>query len=126
MKLEIDYFYKKIYLIILDKNKKLIEKSCFWNFRTLKEKLDKKIKYLAFIEAEKKYEYNKKYFRYTKIDFYKIKNFSTFLSLIETGDIKISFNAGVYKKGNKYGQTYDHGTNFEIKKENITKLYDHI
>ena len=41
MKLEIDYFYKKIYLIILDKNKKLIEKSCFWNFRTLKEKKNK-------------------------------------------------------------------------------------
>ena len=74
----------------------------------------------------KKYENNKTYFRYTKINFYKIKNFSTFLSLIETGDIKISFNVGVYKKGNKYGQTYDHGTNFEIKKENITKLYDHI
>ena len=126
MKLEIDYFSKKIYLVIFDKKKKTLEKSCFWNFTTLKEKLDNKIKYLAFIEAEKKYVYNKTYFRYTKIDFYKLKDFSTFLSLIETGDIKISFNIGIYKKGNKYGQTYNHGTNFEIRKDKISKLYNHI
>ena len=78
MKLEIDYFYKKIYLIILDKNKKLIEKSCFWNFRTLKEKLDKKIKYLAFIEAEKNTNITKHILDIQRLTFIKLKTLAHF------------------------------------------------
>ena len=81
------------------------------------------MKYLAFIEAEKKKKNSTTYFRYTNITFYKIKDFSTFLSLIEKGEIKIVFNIGIYRNGKKCGQTYDHGTNFEIKKENISMLY---
>ena len=123
MKLEIDYFYQKVYLVILDNHYNLIEKNCFWNFKTLQEKLDAKMKYLAFIEAEKKKKNSTTYFRYTNITFYKIKDFSTFLSLIEKGEIKIVFNIGIYRNGKKCGQTYDHGTNFEIKKENISMLY---
>lgn len=78
MKLEIDYYYKKIYLIILDKNKKLIEKSCFWNFRTLKEKLDKKIKYLAFIEAEKNTNITKHILDIQRLTFIKLKTLAHF------------------------------------------------
>ena len=126
MKLEINYFYQKIYLVILNQHYQLIEKCCFWSFKTLKEKLDAKIKYLAFIETEKKKEKNIVYFRYTNINFYKIKDFSTFLSLIEKGEIKIAFNIGIYRNGKKIGQTYDHGTNFEIRKENISMLYQHL
>ena len=123
MKLEIDYLYKKIYLVVFDCYHKLIEKVGFWSFNTLNKKIEVKIKYLALIEAEKKKINNKEYFRYQNIKIYQLKNFNTFLSLIEKGIIKIVFNVGIYKSGKKFGQTYDHGTNFEINIKNISKLY---
>ena len=123
MKLEINYFEKKIYLVVFNQYYKLIEKIGFWNFDTLNKKIELKIKYLALIDAEKKRINNKEFFRYQNIQFFQLKKFDTFLSLIEKGIIKITFNIGIYKNGKKYGQTYDHGTNFEINIKNIQRLY---
>ncbi len=126
MKIEINYTNKTIVLKIFNTALELIDEDCFWNFTTLKEKLDKKMKYLAYIIAEKKYTTNKVYFYYKNIAFYKIKKFEDFLSLISNGTIKICFKVGIYKKGQKLGKTYDHGTGFEINKEEILKLYKKI
>lgn len=124
MKLEINYKHEKIYLKVYDLKFNLIDKDCFWDFSTIKQKLEQKIKILAYITAEKKFEHNQVFFKYKKIEFYKIKSFEEFLKLFSYGTIKICFKVGIYKKGKKFGKTYDHGTGFEIEKENILKLYE--
>lgn len=123
MKIEIDYINEKFILKVFNNKLQLLDENCFWDFSTIKEKLNKKLKYLAYINAEKKYTKTGVYFYYKDISFYKIKNFEEFLKLISAGNIKICFKVGVYKKGPRLGKTYDHGTGFEINKKDILKLY---
>ena len=84
------------------------------------------IKYLAYVTAKRKYENHKVYFFYKDIKFYELKGLDEFLNLIEKGVIKICFKVGVYKKGRKLGNIYDHGTGFEISKKDLSKLYKRI
>lgn len=126
MKLNVNYKEQKIILEIYNKNYKLIENDCFWDFDTIEKKINTKIKYLAYISASKKYENQKVYFYYKDIKFYKIKSIKQFLYLIDIGMINICFKVGFYKQKDKFGNTYDHGTGFEIKKENLIQLYNEI
>ena len=126
MKLKIEHQEQKIFLEIFNLNYELIEMDCYWDFSTIKQKLSQKLNYLAYIKADRKYENKKVYFHYKEIDFYKIKNFENFIDLIEKGNIKICFKIGIYHSKDKLGKTYDHGTGFEIKKEDLLKLYDKI
>lgn len=126
MKIKVDYINEKLVLKIFNNKLKLLDEECFWDFTTIKEKLDKKMKYLAYIIAEKKYTKTGVYFYYKDISFYKIKEFEDFLRLISNGTIKICFKVGIYKKGSKLGKTHDHGTGFEISKRDILKLYKKI
>lgn len=126
MKIELNYNTNKLILKIFNAKLKLIDEDCFWDFTTLKEKIEKKMKYLAYIIAEKKYTKTGVYFYYKDISFYKINDFENFLKLISNGTIKICFKVGIYKKGPKIGKTYDHGTGFEINKKDILKLYKQI
>lgn len=124
--LKIDKEKQKIYLLIYDKEKNLIENDVYWDFDILKEKLYRKLKFLAFIIAEKKIVKGIKYFKYTNMSFYKLKNFDTFINLLDKGVIKINFKIGTFREGTKKGQIYDHGTSFSIHEANLKKLYDLI
>lgn len=70
---------QKLYLIIYNKNKEIIENEVYWDFDILKEKLYRKLKYLAYIKAKKKKINNKKYFKYYEMKIYKLRNFETFI-----------------------------------------------
>lgn len=123
MKLKINFEKEKILLVVYDLHFNKVEEECFWDFATIKEKYNKKITYLAYINAEKRFTHNEVHFRYIDINFYKIKNFEHFLKLLSLGKIKVCFKVGFYKNQKKFGKTYDHGTGFEIRKEDILKLY---
>lgn len=126
MKVEISYLEKRIYLKTLNTITKTSSIECFWNFDTIEEKIQKKIQYLALIIAEKKEIANQAYFKYKKINFYKSKDLATFLKLLGNGNIAICFKIGIYKTGKKKGQTYDHGTGFELLKDKLSNLYDEL
>lgn len=125
-KLEINKEKKKVIFNVFDENHNLIDSNIYWTFKILKEKLERKLKYLAFIHAERKFEHNKILFKYTKADFYELISFEKFLELIKLGIIRITFQIGVYKSGEKFGQIYDHGTVFNIHEKNIEKLFKKI
>ena len=59
------------------------------------------------------------YYYYHTINFYKLRDFDTFINLIEKGIIEISFKIGYYKTGKRMGNIYDHGTDFSINIGNI-------
>lgn len=125
-KLKVDRISKTIRLIVIDINCKLICDDISWSFDMLRDKLSRKLTYLAIINAERKFEHNAVFFHYQSINFYQLKDFDTFISLIEDGIVKICFAIGTYKNGPNIGKTHDHGIMFEINENDILKLYDEI
>ncbi len=125
-KLKVDRTNEKLLLEIYDKNKVLIENEVYWDFDTLKEKLYRKLKYMAFFKAYIKEENGWQYFKYYKLNFYKLKGFETLINLIEDGTICVTFRLGIYRAGDKKGKIYDHGTSFNINEYDFWKLYDDI
>lgn len=59
------------------------------------------MKYLAYVKGIKKYTKDGIYFKYTRINFYKLKNFEEFIKMIEQDKIRITLKIGVYKRGKK-------------------------
>lgn len=123
-KLKINRQSKKIFLEITDENKNILENCIYWDFDTLETKLYRKLKYLAFIKALSKKEKEIEYFKYYKLTFYKLKDFNTFINLLEDGIIKINFKLSIFKKGNKKGKIHDHGVSFNISEHDLEKLYN--
>lgn len=124
-KLEVDYREERVYLCIYQ-NSQLIDKETFWTFALLKEKLERKLSVLAYVDAEEKIVGKETYFRYLSLNTYYLRSFVCFLRLLESGHIQIVFTIGVFRKGNKMGQIHDHGTAFRIRKKDLNKLFYRI
>lgn len=122
--LMVDDNEERIYLLVFDRLGYLVEKKAYWTFETLKEKLFNKLKYLAYIEADVKYINRIEHFKYNKIQFYTLKDFDTFIQLINTAKIKVSFliSGAIYDDEN----INSHGTSFSIKPENLSLLFNPI
>ena len=118
-KQKIDFVARKI-------NGKPFDIDTSWSFKMIEERLNLKLSYLARIIADVKIIDGIEYFHYEKIKFYKLKDFKTFISLIENGYINVNFNIGVFKSGPKKGKIHDRGTGFSISEKNISLLYDEI
>lgn len=125
-KLEIDNNQNNIMLNVYDKKFKKLDDSSKWSFDLLREKIERKLNYLAFIKTEKKFEHNEIFFRYNAIEFYKLKDFDTFINLIKKGIIKVVFRIGIYKDEKRLGQVYDHGSVFCIKDSNLERLFQKV
>lgn len=124
--IKFDYNENKIRLHIMDNNLQLIDKEVSWSFELLKEKFERKLKYLAFVNADKKFFNGKVYYKYNKITFYKSYSFGKFIELLEKGKIRISLKIGVFKSGKNIGKTHDHGTSFSILEKDLCLLYEEI
>ena len=122
--LKVDSENERVYLLVFDRIGIFVEMKSYWTFRTLKEKLYNKLKYLAYIEADSKFIDGVEYFRYDKIKFYSLKNFNTFIELIRIGKIRVSFLISGLLGDEENLNT--HGTGFSIKKENLDLLFDVI
>jgi len=120
--LEVDYCEEKVYLCIYRENR-LIDKETFWSFALLKEKLERKLSILAFIDAEEKKIDDEIYFKYLSLRIYCLRNFTSFLKALERGNIVVCFTIGVFRKGKKKGDIHDHGTAFRIQKRDLKKLF---
>lgn len=122
-KLYVNRNEKKIYLNVYNKTSKLVDEETFWSFELLKEKLLRKLQLLAVVEALYKRNHNDDYYHYNCISFYKLKDFKTFIDLIEKGFIRVTFKVGVFRSGKRYKEMHDRGTGFEIREEDLKELY---
>lgn len=123
-KLKIDYQKKRIYLIVVDYNFRLMTDEIYWDFDTLEDKLIRKDNKLAIFEFYKREINGDKYFKYIKLNIYKLKSFDNFIKCIENGKIFLVIKTGVFKKGKYKGNFQNHGTSFRICKENMSDLFD--
>lgn len=89
-RLFVDYYGKRVILKVFFKEN-FIEDVCYWNFYDLEKKLKIKLNFLAIVTA---YPYkigNKLYYKYLKMNIYKLKDFYYFLKLIENDKIFVQF-----------------------------------
>ena len=116
----------KLFLTVYDKNKILIEKESYVYLETIKDHLNTKIKQLAIIKASKKKIDDIEYFRYYLISLYTLKNFKIFLDLLTKGEIEVTLNSRINKTGNNAGRYYNKNLVFQIKKDNLEKLFTKV
>lgn len=113
-------------LIVQDSYNNLLENSVYWDFAALEEKINKKLQFLALINAWPTQRNQETYYRYDQIKFYKLKGFDQFIQLIEEGVIRVSIKVGVVREGLKKGLPHDRGTSFELKTLDFYKLFERI
>lgn len=125
-RIDVDRSDNRIYLCVYNKHSKLIERKIYWSFDYIRERVLFKLNYLAVVNAWTNQKDGWNYFKYYKIDFFKLKGFDDFLNLLENGKIKIVIKVGIYLDEKRYGKTNDHGCGFAIKSEDLLCLYDKI
>lgn len=117
---------KLVQLMVYNNNGNLIDNQTSWSFELLKNKLERKLKFLCYVEADKFYINGKNYVKYKTDNYYVLKDFNTFIDLIDNGIISFRFKIGVFKKGSRKGQIHDHGTSITIDKQNLDLLFNKI
>lgn len=125
-KLDVDRKKEKVYLYVCNRQGTILERKVYWSFRYLENKILTKLNYLAIVNAWPNEIDGWNYFKYYKIEYYKLKNFDKFLELLENGTIKITFKVDIYLDEANYGKTYDHGCGFAIQAKAIPKLFNKI
>lgn len=124
--IKVDYKEKKIRLIVTNINNDIVDDITSWSFDLLKEKLERKLMFLCYVEANKVFYKNKLYVKYTNDEYFKLKGFDNFIQLIDNGVIGISFKIGTFKSGKRKGEIHDHGTSFIINCNDLNLLFDRI
>lgn len=125
-KLYVDYEARKLKLIVTVRNIGSYVTEMSWSFEELKIRLETKLRYLIVVLYETKQLNEQNYYKYGTPIFYKLKNFDTFIKLIESGVIKVTFKLSYSKDAGKQGQVLDKGTRFDIGYNDIDKLYERI
>lgn len=123
-KLEIDTEEEKIYLVVYDKNHQFIEKCSFIYLWSLYNHVNTKLQYLALVYASKKNIDSKTYFRYYKMELYKLKSYQIFLEQIKKGTFSIEMIARVIKTGYDAHRYRNKGLVFKLKKEMFDRVFD--
>ncbi len=124
--ISVNYEKEKVELLVYNNHGENTNIDVSWSFDYLKERLELKLKYLAFIRVSSCIICGEGYYHYHKLTLYKLKDFNTFINLINRGIIEITFKIGTHKSGNRIGKVYDHGTDFSIKVEDLELLYDKL
>jgi hypothetical protein len=123
-KLEVDRKREQIRLNVYDIKQNLIDNQVHWDFNILKEKLYRKLQTLVMIKAWTEEKQNIEYYKYVNMSIYTLKDFKTFIDLIEKGIIKVSVKIGNYYDKKRYGMLHLYDVSFCIKEIDILKLYD--
>ena len=121
--LEVNYKEERIKLLVYDINKRLIDNTTYWDFEKIENALKRKLEYLVLVDVWPTERNGEKYYKYYRYSIYKYSNVYTFLSLVEKGIISITFSVGLYNSADKLGRIHDHGTSFDIKKEDLRQLF---
>lgn len=123
IKLKLDYKNNILKLLILDIDLNIIDNSIYWNIDNIKNKVQSKLSHISCIIGEKYIENNKTFYKYSNSKIYKLKNFNTFLELLEQNTIFITFNIYYFRTGKRIGKTHNEGITFKILTNDIPKLF---
>ena len=125
-KLEVNWNEEKIYLVISNLNNEIIDRISYINFATIKNRLMTKMKNLAIVYADRRFENNNFYFKYTDLLFFKMKDYKVFLHLLENDEISASVGYFINKSRHHYGKSSSKNIVFTISFSKINKLFEKI
>ena len=125
-KLSVDRINKVVRLLAQTNSGRKKDTGISWSVELLEEKLKRKSEYLAIVWAFNKRIKGIEYFKYVNLRCYVLKDFNTFIKLLDNGDISVRFRINIKKRGRHFGKIYDHGTSFEINPKELRKLYQFI
>lgn len=121
-KLKVDY-YKTRVIMLAYYNDEFIEEVCYWDFKDLELKLRKKLTTLAIVTGYPYKRDNIKYYKYMKIEFYRLRGFLEFLELINHDKISISFYIKEGKNDFDNPTIISSGIRFCLKKDYLLELF---
>ncbi len=121
--LKVDYLEGKIKLLVFDIKDRIIDDNTFWTFDKIEIALNRKLKYMALIQAWSTKRNGINYYKYYKYNIYKLSNTFNFINLINQEIISITFSIDIFTNYKKYGKIHDHGTTFDINKDYLEKLF---
>ena len=123
-KIVVDY-YNSIVVMKSYKNGLYLEEVCYWDFKVLQEKLNNKLSTLAIVDAYPYKRNDETYYKYVKMNIYKLRGFTKFLQLLEEDKIHICFyfKEALSSAANSYNEFKDHGVAFRINLEYIDDLF---
>lgn len=123
-KLEIDYKNEVIKLVVQDKiSQNIVDDRAIWSFKAIKDIIEKKLKYIAYISAEVNTIDNKEYFNYKNMVILTGLTFEKFIELLKEGVIMFDIRIGAYKTGKNKGKNHDHGSGFRISKKQLSRAF---
>ena len=123
-KLQIDEGKRHIYILVKNLKTDMIENTeIYYDFDIVKEIIEKKCDYIAYIEAEPKVENGKEFFNFKKATLLSGLTFDKFINFVKEGLILYDIRIGVYRSGKMKGKTHDHGSGFRVLKNNIPKVF---
>jgi hypothetical protein len=125
-KLKSNNIDKKLYLKIYNNQGVEIdlEKEIYWTYDVLNNILQDKVHNIGFVEADRKKENGKEYFKFSKLTLLLKPSLKKFIENINNGTIQFDIRIGVYRSGKNKGKSHDHGSGFRISKKDFFKLYD--
>ena len=123
-KLEVDEEKRRIYILIKNlETNKIEDIEIYYDFDIIKEIIEKKCDYIAYIKAETKTEDEKEFFNFKKATLLSELSFEKFIQFVKEGLILYDIRIGVYRSGKLKGKTHDHGSGFRVLKNNIPKVF---
>lgn len=126
-KLEVNFQEEKIYIRTIDlRTKELVGIEVYYTFDKLREIIEKKCKYIAYINAETKEIDGAEHFYFKSAVILTGLTFEKFLSCIDNGLIKYDIRIGCNQSGRNIGKSHDHGSGMRIEKKNIDKVFHKI
>lgn len=104
--------------------KELINDCVGYTYDCLGKILEKKLKNLFYVSAEREYREGVGYFHFNKAEIYTNPSLDKFLDLIDKGLIMYDIRIGSYRSGKNFGKPHDHGSGFRIIESNMKLLFD--
>ena len=82
--------FKRLVLQVQDNNtKQIIYENAYWSFENIQKCLEHKLKYVAIVGADEKFENSKNYFKFTDIMLITGITLDKFLEALENGDVLV-------------------------------------
>ncbi|MBU4308271.1 MAG: MvaI/BcnI restriction endonuclease family protein [Nanoarchaeota archaeon] len=124
-KLEVNEEKRRIYILVKNLETDEIENiEIYYEFDKIKNIIEKKLDYIAYIKAETRKENEKEFFNFKKAILLSGLTFNKFIQFIKEGLIIYDIRIGVYRSGNLKGKTHDHGSGFRVLKNNINRVFN--
>ena len=92
----------------------------------MKKTLFQKMPLLCIVRSISKFSNNKKYIKFSDINFYRLKSFDNFIYEICNGNIEVQIKYGIHKSGKNMGKSYNHGISFKIYDCNLLNIFEEI